>query len=223
LFSSTLLNRDPEDGFVILFNSSSELVEIELGSSASQQALYGEYDWTIANDKLQVTYPSSVTCTSTKEEENNLEIEVTASCSGGTPAVAIIRDTLQRPLSLSTSSLSGSTVTITIDDTEEIFDFNADGSFLLSKKDENGSTVSTENGVYEASDLTNVVRLNYTNVNTEEYSLFVLLQGTISNGVLLDLRFSSNDDSLQTVRIYEIQSSDAWLLDDHYDSITLDN
>jgi hypothetical protein len=223
LFSSILLNRDAENGFVVLFNSSSELDEIELGSSATKEALYGEYGWTIVNDKLQVTYPSAITCTSTKQEENTIQLEVTAACEGGTPTNAIIQDTLLSPLSFSTSSLSGRTVTISIDVTEEVIDFNTDGTFLLTKKDENGDVSSSENGVYELSDLTNVVRLNYTDINPPEYSLLMLLEGSISSGVMLDLRHNSDDDTLQTVRIYTIQANDSWLVDDLYDSITLDN
>ena len=223
LFSSTLLNRDAENAFVILFNSSSELEEIELGSSASKAALYGEYDWTIANDKLQVTYPSAITCTSTKEEENNLELEVTATCDGGTPANAIIQDTLLNTLAFNTSSLSGRTVTISVDGSEEVIAFNTDGTFLLTKNDENGDFISSENGVYELSGLTNVVRVNYTDITTQEYSLLVLLEGSISSGVMLDLRYNSDDDTLKTVRIYTIQPNDSWLVDDLYDVITLDN
>lgn len=223
LFSSILLNRDAENAFVILFNSSSELEEIELGSSASKAALYGEYDWTIVNDKLQVTYPSAITCTSTKQEENNLELEVTATCDGGTPANAIIQNTLLSPVFFSTTSLSGRTVTIDIEGSEEVIDFNSDGSFLLTKKDENGIVTSTENGVYELTDFTNVVRLDYTDINTQEYSLLVLIQGVITSGVVLDLRYSSDDDTLQKVRIYTTQANDSWLVDDLYDSITLDN
>ena len=223
LFSSTLLNRDAENAFVILFNSSSKLEEIELGSSASKVALYGEYDWTIANDKLQVTYPSAITCTSTKEEENNLELEVTATCEGGIPANAIIQDTLLNSITFNTSSLSGRSVTISVNGVEEVIAFNADGTFLFTKKDENGVVTSSENGVYELYGLTNVVRLNYTNINTKEYSLLVLLEGSISSGVMLDLRYNSDDDTLKTVRIYDVQSSESWFLDDLYDSITLDN
>ena len=140
LFSSTLLNRDAENAFVILFNSSSQLEEIELGSSATKAALYGEYDWTIANDKLQVTYPSAITCTSTKEEENDLELDVTATCEGGIPANAIIQDTLLNPITFNTSNLSGRSVTISVNGVEEVIDFNADGTFLFTKKDENGDS-----------------------------------------------------------------------------------
>jgi hypothetical protein len=223
LFSSTLLNRDAENGFIVLFNSSSKLDEIEIGSSTTKEALYGEYDWTIANDKLQVTYPLSITCTSTKEEVNNLEIEVAAACEGGTPSIALIAGTLLSPLSFSTTSLSGRTVTINIEGSEEIIDFNSDSSFLLTKKDENGIVTSSENGVYELTDFRNIVRLNYTDINTREYSFLVLLQGTLSNGVVIDLRYNSDDDSLQTVRIYTTQANDLWLVDNLYDSITLDN
>ena len=223
LFSSTLLNRDAENGFVVLFNSSSKLDEIEIGSSTTKEALYGEYDWTIANDKLQVTYPSSITCSSTKREVNNLEIEVAVACDGGTPTNAIIKGTLLSPRVFSTTSLSGRTVTINIEGSEEVIDFNSDGSFLLTKKDENGIVTSSENGVYELTDFRNVVRLNYTDINTREYSLIVLLQGIITSGVVLDLRYSSDDDTLQTVRIYTTQANDSWLVDDFYDSITLDN
>jgi hypothetical protein len=222
LFSSILLNRDAENAFVILFNSS-ELEEIELGSSASKAALYGQYDWTIVNDKLQVTYPSAITCTSTKQEENNLELEVTATCDGGAPANAIIQDTLLNTLAFNTSSLSGRTVTISVDGTEEVIAFNTDGTFLLTKNDENGDFISSENGVYELSGLTNVVRVNYTGITTQEYSLLVLLEGSISSGVMLDLRYNSDDDTLKTVRIYAVQSSESWFVDDLYNSITLDN
>ena len=78
-------------------------------------------------------------------------------------------------------------------------------------------------GYYELYDLTNVVRLNYTNINTKEYSLLVLLEGSISSGVMIDLRYNSDDDTLKNIRIYEVQSSESWFVDDLYDSITLDN
>ncbi len=77
VFSSLLLNDSGfstnRDGFIVLFNSSSDLDEIELRDSDNDDALVGNYAWTIVDNELQVTYPNGITCTSTKTSETSSE------------------------------------------------------------------------------------------------------------------------------------------------------
>ena len=100
LFSSTLLNNsgfNNRDGFIILFDTSATLDQIGLQISSDDNALAGNYPWTIVNDKLQVSYPNGVTCTSTKTSETTLQFTASSSCSGGEPENDHIRNTSIQP------------------------------------------------------------------------------------------------------------------------------
>lgn len=221
LFSEEVLQSNIQDGFILKFDETT-LQETGSISSNDNTGLFGEYDWEIVNDKLQVTYPSSVTCTTTKTEEESLEYNSESSCSGGTPENNIITGRLIKPLSFNKSSLTNSTITIELGaDKEEILEFNSDGSTFLFTARNNGVDSSPENGTFNSAIYTNTVRLNYT--NDGEYSLLVLLDGSLTNGLLLDLRYESDTDDLNRVRIYSINSNDVWQLEETFDSIRTDS
>jgi len=221
LFSEEILERNIQDGFILKFDETT-LQEAGSISSNDNTAVFGEYDWDIVNNKLQVTYPSSVICTTTKTEDESLEYDSESSCSGGSPVNNIISGRLIKPISFSKSSLTNSTITIELgDDKEEILDFSSDGSTFLFTERDSGVDSSPENGTFNSALYTNTVRLNYT--DNVEYSLLVLLDGSLSNGLLLDLRYDSDDDKLNRIRIYSIHTNDVWELEETFDSISTDS
>lgn len=222
LFSEELGDSSIQDGFVLRFEETT-VKEIGSLSSNGNTALTGEYDWVIENDKLQVTYPSSVVCTTTKVAEDNLEFDTEVICDGGDPNNEKINNGLMKPLSFSKSGLTNKKVTIELrDNRQEILDFNSNGSSFIITKRENGQDSSTQNGTFSTSIYTNTVRLSFP--DDEEYSLFVLLDGSLSgNGLLLDLRYKSSDDTLINLRILSIENNDVWRVNKLFDLITIDN
>ena len=73
IYSSDLLNNtgiNNRDGYIVLFDSSSELQEIELRVNDDDNAVIGNYDWKIDDNRLEVTYANGTVCTSTKTSEN---------------------------------------------------------------------------------------------------------------------------------------------------------
>lgn len=220
-FSEKVRERNVQNGFILLFKDSSNVEEIGFVLNSDTRALDGQYSWDIVNDKLQLTYPSSIVCTSEKEDDDNQKLTVkNAVCTGGSPTNAKIQGIIYKAISLTSSSLSGRTVTIEIEGNQEVLDFNSDGSFLLTKK-ENELSISTENGVYKDSVYTNVVRLEFPDSN--EYALLILMEGSLSSGQLLDLRYNLADNKLQAVRIYAIGTNDVWKVDDLFSAINTDN
>lgn len=222
LFSEEIVRSNIQDGFILRIDDTT-LQQHGSISSNDNTALSGEYDWVIVNDELQVTYPSSVVCTTTKKtEEDNLEFETEGVCTGGTPSNNKIDGRLIKPASFSKSSLTNSTITIELgnlgDNKQEILEFSSDGSSFLFTERDNGVDSSPENGTFKSAIYTNTVRLNYTSEN--EYSLLVLLNGTLSNGLLLDLRYGSDDDKLNQIRIYKIETNSVWQLFELFDSVS---
>jgi len=94
------------------------------------------------------------------------------------------------------------------------------GTFESIKK-ENELSISTENGVYKESVFTNVMRLEFP--DSSQYALLVLMEGSLSGGQLLDLRYNLADNKLQAVRIYDIGANDLWKVDDLFSTINTDN
>ncbi|KAG1650484.1 hypothetical protein GQR58_027994 [Nymphon striatum] len=224
LFSEEMLQTNIQEGFVLKFDETT-IQESGSISSNDNTAISGEYDWIISNEKLQVTYPSSVVCTTTKTEEETDEYETTVSCSGGTPNNNKIEGLLLKPISFSKTSLTNTTITIELgdlgDNKQEILDFNSDGSsFTLTEKD-NEVESAPVNGTFKSAIYTNTVRLNYT--EDEEYSLLVLMDGSTSNGTLLGLRYNSSDDTLTQIRVYSINTNGVWNLVKLFDSVNDDN
>jgi hypothetical protein len=225
LFSDELLQRDIKDGFILRIDAlGSNLKEIAFINNNANEAIFGNYAWELVNDELQVSYPNSVTCTTTKiEEPDNFKFDSKVSCTSGALNNARIEGELIKPISLRFSAFSDKTITIELEngDMEVLaFDTDSDGTFTFT---ENGG--APQNGEFKQSAYENVVRIEYSDSNDSEYSLFILLNGSITDGTLLDLRFnggSENKDDLNRVRIYSL-SGDNWTLEEERDAISEDN
>jgi hypothetical protein len=220
LFSSDLLGRNIQNTFMLLFDSIK--VEEIVFNPDNNKVLTGKYNWEIVNDKLQVSYPSGVTCTSEKKDSDNQKIEVkTVVCEGGDPKSAKIDDTLNKALSITTSNLSGDTITIEVDDTNnEVLTFDSNNGFTLTRQ-VNGQDTSTENGSYKISGFNNIVQLDFNGLGY--YRLFILMQGSLSSGQLADLRYNETSNLLEEVRLMNILSSESWKVDESIGTVEFDN
>jgi len=229
VFSSLLLNDSgfstSRDGFIALFKSTSELDEIEFRHTDNDSALVGTYSWTIVNNDLQVTYPNGITCTSTKTSETSSQYTATSSCDGGEPNNDRISNTLNIPIPFDEDDLKGRSIAIENDDDDKRIEFFSNGNFEIRDLDSNGNEISgsTESGIYEEiTDLNNVIALN--NTSSGESSLLVLLEGSMSLGTMLELRYTNTTrDTLKEARIYSIDSNTEWDTDSIYDDIEIDN
>lgn len=233
VYSSLLLADnsfiDTSDGFIVLFNSSSDLDQIKLRDNNNEDdVLVGNYAWTIDDDELLVTYPDGVTCTSTKTSDTTLEYTASADCDGDDPDNDSIEGTLNVPNSFDSEDLESQSITIENDDDDDdsqTIDFFSNGTFEVTDLDSDGDDISgtTEVGVYaESNDLSDVVRLD--NTTTGEYSLLILLDGSLSIGTLLELRYSDQaTNTLEEVRIYSIDSISEWNVESLYDDISTDS
>lgn len=206
LFSEVIQDSDVVGGYILRFINSSELEQVFIKETNS--VLSGDYDWTIANDKLQVTYPAGIVCTTTKTNDNNLKYETTGSCTSDTKNNATIEDDLIRPLAFKTSDLTNDEITIDLgNNQEEVLNFDNNGtSFSLTKKD-NGQALNPENGTMSTSLFTNVVRLSFPSDST--YLLLILVEDSLTDGTLVELQYGTSDDKLSRVRVYS-SSNDEW-------------
>jgi len=227
VFSSLLLNNSGfntnRDGFIVLFNSTSDLDEIELRDSDNDDVLVGNYAWTIVANKLQVTYPNGITCTSSKTSKTSSQYTATSTCDGGEPNIDRISNTLNIPVSFDDEDLEGFSITIESDDQDQRIEFFSNGNFEIRDLDVNGDEIdsSVEVGTYVDSTLNNVIKLD--NSDTGESSLLVLLEGSLSLGTMLELRYSDTTrDTLKDIRIFTIDSSNQWNTDSLYDVIKTD-
>ena len=230
LFSSLLLNdsglSNNRDGFIVLFKSTADLDEIELRNNDDNDALVGNYAWTIENDKLQVTYPNGVTCTSTKTAESGLEYTASNICDGGEPNNDRISNTLNKPAVFDKDNLSPSTIYIEDGDNDQRIDFYANDSFEITHLDSNGDDIAntTEVGTYDDSDIyNNVVKLDNADSNADEYRLLALLEGSLSSGTMLQLRYTKSTNVLKDIHIFTIDTSNRWDVDSVYDNISIDD
>ena len=229
IFSSLLLNDSGfstnRDGFIVLFNSSADLDEIELRNGNDDSVLVGNYPWTIVNDVLQVTYPNGSTCTSTKTSETTTQYTATSRCDGGEPNIDRISNTLNIPIAFDDEDLEGRSIIIENDDDDQIIEFFSNGNFEIRDLDVNGDEITNtiETGTYgESADFNNVVILD--NLDTGQSNLLVLLDGSLSSGTMLQLDYTDiTRDTLKEVRIYTIDSNNQWDTDSLYDDINIDN
>lgn len=233
LYSSIVLNdsgfSNARDGFVVLFTNTSELIQIEFRSDNNDDALVGNYPWTISNDDLQVTYPNGVVCTTNKTSETASQYTTTSSCSGGEPRNDRIRNTLNFPNTLNENSFDGRRITIKNDDQDQQIEFFTSGSYEITNLDSDGDVISgtAQSGeFFDNSDsrtfLNDVVIL--VNSVTNSMTMLILLDGSLSDGTLLSLQFSAETNGeLEDVRIYNINENNQWETDSQYDSITVDN
>ena len=233
LFSSLVLNdsddsdENGEDGFIVLFNTTSDLDEIELRANGDDDnALIGNYPWDIVDDELQVTYPDGVICTSEKTAETNSEITASNSCDGGEPNIDRIRDTLLRPIFLDDDDISTRNIRINNDDNDDgvEIDFLNDGTYEITDIDSDGDRVAgtTVVGIYSnSSDFPDAIRLD--TVETGEFSLLILLEGSLDLGTMLELRYTTTTltDTLNEVLIYSIDDNQ-WDTNNAYDDIDID-
>ncbi len=159
-----------------------------------------------------------------KDLRNKLRITATNVCDGGEPNNDRIRNTLNIPVSFDDEDLEGFSITIESDDEDQRIEFFSNGNFEIRDLDVNGDEVdgSVEIGTYADSTLNNVVTLD--NPDTGEYSLLVLLDGSLSSGTMLQLDYTDiTRDTLKEVRIYTIDSNNQWDTDSLYDVIKTDS
>lgn len=231
LFSPLLLSNsglnDTRDGFIALFKSTSELNEIEFRSAnVDGRILVGDYNWTIVDEKLQVTYPDSIICTSTKTSESGSQLNATATCEGGDPVNDRIQGSLRKPITFNNNDLATRTIMIDSNASGEQIEFMSDGGFEITQLDSNGNELSTttESGIYnEASGFNNVVRVHNLDDNSDEFRLLVLLDGNLSSGIMLELRYIKSTNALDEARIYTINADNQWATNSLYDNINNDN
>ena len=223
IFSDKLLRRDIKDGFILRIDElGSTLKEIAFVNNNANETIFGDYSWELVNDKLQISYPSAITCTTTKTAEpDDYKFDSRVFCSNGTPINARIEGELIKPISLRFSAFSNKAIKIKLlDDSEEILDFDSDTDGTLTYTESNSGA---QNGLFKQSTYTNVVRIEY--IDNSDYSLFILLEGDISDGTLLDLRFeddTDNKDDLKSVRIYTLRGNN-WDLEEERTAIMSDN
>lgn len=232
VYSSLLLNSsgfsNSRDGFIVLFNSSSDLDEIALAIDDNDNALVGNYPWDIVNDDLQVIYPDGVTCESSKTSETATMYTATSNCEGGEPENDRITNTINIPVFFEDDDIETRSINIQDDneDDEERIDFFSNGTFEVTDLDSNGDDIegTTQVGTYGDSDtFNNVITLE--NTTSNESRLFVLLEGSLTSGTMLEIRYSSftrGRDTLQEIRIHVIEANDQWETDSVFDDIDID-
>ena len=215
LFSEAIQESNIVDGYILRFVNSAELEQIKIKDTTS--ALSGDYDWTISNHKLQVTYPSAIVCTTTKDKDDNLKYETTGTCTAGTKNNETIDDDLIRPLAFAASDLSNDEITIDLgNNQQEVLKFDSNGTnFSLTKKN-NGQASNPENGTFKTSLFTNVIRLNIPNVST--YRLLIIVKDSLTDGTLVELTYGSADEKLKGIRVYS-SSNNEWKLEKHITTI----
>jgi len=232
IFSSSILedvNGDSREGFVALFNSTSEVNQIRLRfDDDDDEALDGNYTWDIDDEELVITTADGTMCTTTKTTDSTTEYNTDGDCDGSIENDVIDGEVFAvNPLDF--EDLEGLSISLGDEDDDEDFqklNFFSNGTFEVVDLDDDGDEVSgtTETGVYFNS-LTlpgDAVRLN--NASTAEYSILVLLDGSLSQGTMLELRFSDEiNNTLEEVRIYDITASNQWDIDSLYDEITTDS
>jgi len=231
LFSPLLLSNsglnESRDGFIALFESTSELNQIEFRSAnIDGRILVGDYDWSIVDDRLQVSYPNNVVCTSRKTSESGSELNASSTCDGGDPANDRIQGNLRKPVTFNDNSLATRTITIDSDDSGEKIEFMSDGNFEITQLDSSGNELSTttESGTYnEASGFNNVVKVDNLDDNSNEYRLLILLDGSLSSGTILELRYIESTSALEEARIYIINADNQWRTNSLYDVINNDS
>lgn len=228
LFSSQILTKNglssTREGYIALFKNTAELEQIKLRSNDSDSALVGTYAWTISNDKLQVTYPSAVICTSTKTAESASQYNASASCSGGSPNNAKISNTLIKAISLNKGNFSGSTITFDNGDDDFAYKFFTNGSVEITGLNNDGDEISstTKTGIFKNSEV-------YPNIavdleipeDKENKRTFFLIAGGVNSGVLIELRYKL-PSTLNAVYLYEAKTSAVWKTISVYDDIRSD-
>lgn len=228
LYSSLLLNNSGlssnRDGFIVLFKSSTELDEIELKSSGNNSALVGEYAWNIVDDKLQVSYPNGVTCSSNKTSDTTTEYTATSSCSGGEPANDRIQNTFYKPNTFDKDDITERSVIIENDDDDVKIEFLSNDTFERTELDSSGDEIIASKQVGEVKDstLNNVVRLEYTDTDSDIYSLLILLDGGLTDGTMLELKYLKSTETLSEVLIYSIDANNQWETESIYNNINID-
>jgi len=210
LFSEVIQDSNVVNGFILRFVNSSEIEQIFI--KETDKILSGDYDWTIANDKLQVTYPSGIVCTTTKIKDDNLKYETTGSCNSNPLNNAKIEDDLIRPFSFVTADLTDDEITIDLgNNQEEVLKFNSDGTTFSLTNIDNGQASNPENGTFASSSFTNVVRLNFPNDSL--YRLLILVENSLTDGTLVELQYNSTGtELLKRVRFYS-SSNNEWKME----------
>lgn len=231
IFSSSLLSdnglNSNRDGFIVLFNSSAELDEIELAENDNDVALFGSYTWDINDDDLVVTYPNGAVCDTSKTSETSTVYETNARCEGGEPNNARIENTINRSLLLEEENFEGLSIVIDNEDNsnnDQRIDFLSNGTAELRELDDDGDEIaaSLETATFQDSAIfNNAIALE--NANSGFFSLFVLMQGTLNSGTMLEVKYTDSTLlALQEVRIYEIGDNNLWETDSLYDEINVD-
>ena len=231
-YSSLILNDsgfNNREGFIVLFDSTEDLTEIELRSNDDDSALVGTYPWEIDDDKLVVTYPNGVQCTSTKTSEISSQIEANSSCSGGQPRNAQIRNTLIEPNLLDVDNLSNKSITIENENDDYRINFFSNGDVNIIDIDSDGDEVpSTKvDGRYENSNVYNNIAINIQLEDSNETRLLILLNGGLNSGTVMELRFTTTTlptatSILNSVYIHSTGENDNWDTESVYDDIRFD-
>ena len=119
-----------------------------------------------------------------KPLKTSSEYTATASCDGSEPNNARIQNTLLKPNPFDEDNLSGRTITIDNSDNDLRIDFFTNGTFeTIDLNDDGDEIVNTiKSGTYADSTFNDAVRFNFD--GSENYSLFVLLDGSLSSGVM---------------------------------------
>lgn len=227
LFSSLILNDSGisnREGFIVLFDNTAMLTQIRLRSNDNDSAVIGTYPWVISNNKLQVTYPNNIVCTSSKTSETSSQYRATSSCSGGEPTNAQIKNTLIKSPSLNEDNFSREAFTINNGNDDFRMNFFSDGRIEIVELNSAGNEISssTVTGTFEDSDVYKNLAVKLDLPSEDEYRLLFRLNGSLNSGTLLELRFTTTTDKLKSVYIYNAGDNNRWDVESVYDDIRFD-
>ena len=225
LFSDKLLKSNVKGAFLLRIDEEgSDLEEIAFEvNDITGEILSGDHAWELIEDKLRISYPNAINCTTTKTEQLGDSFNTKVSCSGGSPDNAEVEGLLKKPISLGFSTFSNKKITLKLEDNKtEILDFDDQEDRVLSYTIDGATT--ERNGEYEESNYTNVIRAKFT--ADEKHSLFILIEGTFPDGTILELRYADEDTEskkeLKTVRLFSTDSENNWTLIEEF-KVKLEN
>ena len=162
-----------------------------------------------------------IICTTTKTSDSTTEYTANGDCDGDNPTNEIIRGSIYTPDSLDSEDFQQQAIDVGDEDDDDDFQ---ELSFFSNGNVEIVDSSGTRIGTYDDAELTNVVRIDFDDVATTEYRLFIMLDGSLANGTIMELRYADSvTNTLDEVFIYEIESTGQWEINSHYDNITEDN
>jgi hypothetical protein len=178
------------EGVIARFDEGSDVRWID-GDDEDPLSLYSKLPWSVDDGKVNIDFgDENGECTLTKLAEDTASFDISYSCLDGDAGIE--RFLKAQPFSV--VNLVGKTITVENgtegDDGDESFNitFNANGTFDSTDEEDADMTQS-----YEDSRFTNTVWLSFDD-STSAGILFVLAEGTISDGTLVGIEYDANNN-----------------------------